>query len=105
MTLILEKSMIIIVTAMINYDGEDANIIWMEAARASSLLTVNDFLSTGKKYKWDSHSKQKIMNELALYYYQNAYSEVLINMACLNKTGKRMGEVENEEEGQRTWFG
>ena len=49
MTLILEKSMIIIVTTMIICDGEDANIIWMEAAQAFSLLTVNDSLSTGKK--------------------------------------------------------
>ena len=49
MTLILEKSMIIIVTNMIICDGEDANIIGMEVAQAFSLLTVNDTLSTGKK--------------------------------------------------------
>ena len=32
---------------------------------------------------------------------RNAYSEVLINMACLNKTEKMMSEVENEDGGQR----
>ena len=30
------------------------------------------------------------MNELAVYSFQNAYSEVLINMACLNKTETRL---------------
>ena len=39
------------------------------------------------------------MNEIAVYYFQNAYSEVLVNRACLNKTGKRMGEVKNEAGG------
>lgn len=41
------------------------------------------------------------MNELDIYSFQNAYSEVLINMACLNKTEKMMSEVENEEGRQR----
>ena len=42
MTLILEKNMIIIVTTMINCDGEDANFMLLEAAHASSLLTVKE---------------------------------------------------------------
>lgn len=39
------------------------------------------------------------MNELAVYHFQNAYSEVLVNGACINKTGKRMGKAKNEVGG------